>query len=215
MRIVFLTLFPEYFDGVIGTSILKRAQATKAVSFEVINIRDFATDSRKTTDDRPFGGGAGMVMKVEPIFAALEFVKTQNPTAKRLVLLTSAKGALFTQEVARSYTTYDELIIICGHYEGVDERVAQHLVDGEVRIGDFVLTGGEPAASVMADAVVRLLPGVLGNENSTKGESHDQPGILGYPQFTRPEEFNGWKVPQELLSGDHKKIVQWRETHRG
>lgn len=213
MKITLLTLFPEYFSGVLGSSILKRAADKNNISFEVVAIRDYATDKHQVTDDRPYGGGPGMVMKVEPIFNALAAHQPESKS-KHKTLLTSAKGRLFTQEVANEYAQLDSLTIICGHYEGVDERVAEHLVDEEVRIGDYVLTGGEPAAAVIADAVARLLPSVLGNELSNQNESHSQPGVMGFPQYTRPEEFNGWKVPELLLGGHAAKIEQWREDKK-
>ena len=215
MHIFILTIFPDYFTTPLGTSILKRAQTT-AVSYSVINLRDYATDSYKTTDDRPFGGGPGMVMKIEPIDLALKalFKEHQLDRQKCKVVLTSAKGTVFTQPTAMVYAQLDALIIICGHYEGVDERVAEHLIDEEVRIGDYVLTGGEPAALVMADAVTRLIPGVLGNEASNQGESHSQPGVMGYPQYTRPETYNDWSIPAVLMGGNHADIKKWREAQR-
>jgi tRNA (guanine37-N1)-methyltransferase len=240
MRISILTLFPEYFSGVFTASILKRAQEQTEVEYQVINIRDFATDIHSTTDDRPYGGGAGMVLKIEPIFKALRSLelldenaiskletaddavvtlsKVQKNLRKKddqsLVLLTSAKGTVLTQQVAREYAQYKHVVIICGHYEGIDERVAQFLVDGEISIGEYVLTGGEPAAAVLVDALVRLQPGVLGNSTSLEGESHDKPGTLGYPQYTRPEDFLGMRVPDTLLSGNHANIERWREENR-
>jgi len=221
MKLSILTLFPEFFDTPFQASILKRAQDTSAVEFNIVNIRDFATDKHKVTDDRPYGGGPGMVMKVDPIYLALESVLGVDPAAHRnqnrekglwstRVLLTSAKGRLFTQGSAQLYSKLEHLIILCGHYEGVDERVAEYLVDEEVRIGDYVLTGGEPAAVVIADAVSRLQPGVLGNEESIVGESHSVPGYMAHPQYTRPVEFKGWKVPDILLTGHHANITDWR-----
>jgi tRNA (guanine37-N1)-methyltransferase len=207
MTITILTLFPEFFISPLATSMMKRAVRAEAVTFNIIDIRDFASDKYQTTDDRPFGGGPGMVMKVEPIAAALASLQ-----GNKHVVLTSAKGKTFTQQTAETYSKTEHLVIICGHYEGVDERVAEHYVDEEVRIGDYVMTGGEPAALVMADAVTRLLPGVLGNEDSTTLESHTQSGLLGFPQYTRPEEYNGWKVPDVLMSGDHQKIAEWRRS---
>jgi tRNA (guanine37-N1)-methyltransferase len=227
MRVSILTLFPEYFSSVLSSSMLGRAVAKGLVEWQVVDIRAFATDKHQTTDDRPFGGGAGMVMKVEPIAAALSSVVgvTVEELAERVakrraggsvgderIFLTSAKGAAFTQATAQEWAGLQHLILICGHYEGVDERVAEHLCDGEVRIGDFVLTGGEPAAAVIADAVVRLLLGVLGNEESTQGESHSSPGFMSHPQYTRPEKFGEWEVPSVLLSGHQKRIEEWRKT---
>jgi tRNA (guanine37-N1)-methyltransferase len=213
MTIHILTIFPDFFSSAFGESILKRAQQKAAVTFNIVNIREFATDKHQTTDDRPYGGGPGMVMKLEPIHAALQSLGKTH--AARKTVLTSAKGQLFTQQKAQEWATLDELVIICGHYEGVDERVAEHLIDEEIRVGDYVLTGGEPAAVVMADAVTRLLPGVLGNEESNKDESHSIPGQMGFPQYTRPEEFMGWKVPELLLNGNHKEITSWRKKKRG
>lgn len=210
MKINVLTLFPEYFKTPFQESILGRAQENNLVDFNIVNIRDFALDKHKVTDDRPFGGGPGMVMKVEPIYNALKSLGLQKGQKNKLILLTSAKGDLFTQKNATSYSSLDELTIICGHYEGVDERVADHLADSEIRIGDYVLTGGEPAAVVISDAVIRLIPGVLGNEASNIDESHNQPGKFSHPQYTRPETFMDWSVPDVLLSGDHAKIEQWR-----
>lgn len=225
MKISILTLFPHFFESPLEESILKRAQNQSTIKFNLINIRDFATDKHKVTDDRPFGGGPGMVMKVEPIFKALMSLDALESSGERqgkrklddskVVVLTSAKGSLFTQESAQGFVSKDELIIICGHYEGVDERIAENLIDYEMRIGDFVITGGEPAALVIADAVARLIPGVLGNVESNQGESHDIPGQLGFPQFTRPEKFNDWPVPEVLLQGNHALITKWREDNRG
>ena len=226
MKLTILTLFPTFFDSPFQASILKRAQESQAVEFRVVDIRDSATDKHRVTDDRPDGGGAGMVVNVEPIYKALKDVLGEEPEGHRLrniqthawksrVILTSAKGKLFTQSSAQQYSKLEHLVIICGHYEGVDERVAEHLIDEEVRIGDYVLTGGEPAALVMADAVTRLLPDVLGNEESTVGESHSVPGFLAHPQYTRPEEFLGWKVPEVLLTGHHGQITEWRQHQAG
>lgn len=219
MKITILTTFPGYFSGPMTESIIKRAQdqglhgEKTPLTLQIINLREYTTDSHHTTDDRPYGGGAGMVMKVEPIYRALEQNNFLEKKDGRKVVLTSAKGRLFTQQVAQEYSQLDELVILCGHYEGVDQRVADHLVDEEVRIGDYVLTGGEPAAVAMVDAVTRLLPGVLGNEDSSVYESHHEPGYLEHPQYTRPEEFMGWKVPSILLQGDHKKIEEWKKEN--
>ncbi len=186
------------------------------MEIHILNIRDFTQDKHHTADDRPFGGGPGMVLKIEPIDLALQHCREQLVPAgsQPLVVLTSAKGIPFTQQQAVAWSKLQSIIVICGHYEGVDERVAQHLVDLEVRVGDFVLTGGEPAAAVMADAICRLLPGVVGNEDSTKRESHEQAGQMGFPQYTRPDSYKEWSVPAELLSGHHAQIKTWREAQR-
>lgn len=214
MTIHLLTTFPDYFTSSLATSILKRAQDKQLVKFNIINLRQFTTDKRQTTDDRPFGGGPGMVMQIEPIDRALSSLGLEKGQADSRIVLTSAKGHHFTQGVAQSYSQLQNLAIICGHYEGVDERVAEHLVDEEVRIGDYVLTGGEPAAVVMADAVTRLIPGVLGNQESNQDESHTQPGVMGYPVYTRPEVYRGWQVPSVLIGGDHQAISEWRSHQR-
>ena len=216
MHLTIFTIFPDYFTTPLQSSMLKRAQAAGSVQYSVVNIRDLSSDKHKITDDRPFGGGPGMVMLVEPIDKAIQEWRSKFPAEqfRTKVVLTSAKGRLFTQDVAREYAAVDALAVICGHYEGVDERVAQYLVDEEVRIGDYVLTGGEPAALVMADAVTRLLPGVLGNAESNKDESHAVPGQLGFPQYTRPAEYKGWKVPEVLLGGHHAEIEKWRAAQK-
>ncbi len=216
MTITILTLFPDFFTGPLNESILKRAQIKGLLKIKIINIRDFATDKHQTTDDRPFGGGPGMVMKVEPIYKALRSISTDKNLSKNSskIILTSAKGKLFNQQKAQDFSQLEDLIIICGHYEGVDERVAEHLADEEVRIGDYVLTGGEVAAAVITDAVSRLIPGVLGNDESNKEESHTSPGIMSYPQYTRPEMFNNWSVPPVLLTGDHDAIKKWRAENK-
>lgn len=215
MTVTILTLFPDFFTGPLHASILKRAQEKKIIKINLVNIRDFAQDKHQTTDDRPFGGGPGMVMKVEPIDLALQTLgvkKGQNSKTK--IILTSAKGKIFNQQLAQSYSQLERLVIICGHYEGVDERVADFLVDEEMRIGDFVLTGGEPAATVMVDTISRLVPGVLGNEESNLDESHTQLGTLGFPQYTRPEIYQDWLVPEILLTGDHEAIKKWRQEQK-
>lgn len=211
MKITILTLFPEYFDSILGISMIKRAQEKGIVEFAIVNIRDFAQDKHKLTDDRPFGGGPGMVMLVEPIDLALQSLGVATDGENSKIVLTSAKGKKFDQVLAREYANLEELVLICGHYEGVDERVAQNYIDEEVRIGDYVLTGGEPAVAVMLDAVTRLLPGVLGNEESILDESHSVPGKLGYPVYSRPANYKGMQVPEVLLSGDHQKIAEWRK----
>lgn len=222
-RVTVVTLFPNFFVSPLNQSILYRGTSAGLVEFQVIDIRDFAFDKHHVTDDRPYGGGPGMVMKVEPIYEALKSLDLVDKTGlkpmaqrpkKTQVILTSARGAVFSQVTAKQLVENQEVVFICGHYEGVDQRVADHLVDLELRIGDYVLTGGEAAALVMADAVTRLVPGVLGNEASLNDESHDVPGVLGYPQYTRPAEFNGWQVPEALQSGHHELIARWRQAQR-
>lgn len=214
MTIDIVTLFPEYFDGILRTSIVGKAVQSGAVTIQVHALREFGLGKHRLTDDRPYGGGPGMVLLVEPIHRALQHLGYQKGTAKECIALTSAQGPALTQQTAREWATLQRLCIVCGHYEGVDERVAQHLVDTEIRIGDYVLTGGEPAAAVITDAVTRLQGGVLGNEASLQGESHDIPGQLGYPQYSRPEVYESWEVPTVLLSGNHAAIAAHRENQR-
>lgn len=214
MIINILTIFPEFFDNILATSILKRATLAGAVEYRLINLRDFAQDKHQTTDDRPFGGGPGMVMMIEPIDLALKSLGLAKGQAGKKIILTSAKGQLFQQATAQDWSALTELSIICGHYEGVDERVAKYLIDEEVRIGDYVLTGGEIASGVMIDAVVRLLPGVLGNQDSNLNESHSQVGLAGQVQYTRPAQYGDWVVPEALLSGDPKKINAYKDQFR-
>ncbi len=212
MTINILTLFPQFFESPLKVSILGKAAQQKKVDFKLVNIRDFAQDKHQVTDLPPYGGGPGMVMKVEPIDRALASLKVKKGQPQQQIILTSAKGQLWQQQQAQQFSNLEQLTIICGHYEGVDERVAQHLVDQEIRIGDFVLTGGEPAALVIADSVARLISGVLGNEQSLVDESHTQPGQLAAPVYTRPENYQGWQVPTVLLSGNHQQIQAWREN---
>jgi tRNA (guanine37-N1)-methyltransferase len=219
MQIDILTLFPEICRAPLDESIMKRAQQNKVVDIRIHNLRDWTTDKHHVVDDAPFGGGQGMVMKPEPIFAAVEELqKTPNaerptPNAqlqKPKVILMSPAGLRFNQQVAKELSRESHLIIICGHYEGVDHRVIEHLVDLEISIGDYVLTNGALAAVVMVDAVVRLIPGVLGHEHSAADDSFSE-GLLEGPQYTRPAEFRGWKVPEILLSGNHAEIAAWRK----
>ncbi|MBI2060897.1 MAG: tRNA (guanosine(37)-N1)-methyltransferase TrmD [Nitrospirae bacterium] len=207
MRFDILTLFPGMFESYLRESILKRAQDGGKIEIGIWNIRDYSTDKHHTTDDSPFGGGAGMVLKPEPIADALEAVR-RNTGAGRTILL-SPRGCLFTQEIARRLASNSHLILLCGRYEGVDERVSTSLVDEEISIGDYVLSGGELAALVVLESVARLLPGVLG---AADGPLHDSftEGLLEHPQYTRPREFGGHSVPDVLLDGDHKKIEAWR-----
>ncbi len=207
MKFDILTLFPEMFSGPFSDSMLKIGQDKGLIGIDIHNIRDYAFDRHRTTDDYPYGGGAGMVMKVEPLAACLEAVRKAVPDSR--VILTSPRGRLFTQAVARELAAEESLTIICGRYEGVDERVSELFVDDEISLGDFVLTGGEPAAIVIVDAVARLIPGVLGSCESAADDSFSN-GLLEYPQYTRPAEFRGREVPPVLLSGNHGDIARWR-----
>ena len=245
MKFDIITIFPRIFDSYFNESIIKRAQKKKLIKIGVHDLRDFTSNKRRTVDDRPFGGGPGMILKVEPIYFAVQKLKTQNSklktTAKkskpkRRVILFSAKGKTMAQADVRRWAKYDQLILICGRYEGVDERVAEHIADEEISVGNYVLTGGEIPAMIVVDAVSRLVPGVLGKKESLEDESFNgclrtmdyglrskqnfkavvgsrlavDNNYLEYPQYTRPENFRRWKVPKVLLSGDHRKIRDWR-----
>ena len=207
LRIDILTLFPEMFDGFVSTSIVGRAISRELAEIHVTNIRDFATDSYGSVDDAPFGGGPGMVLKCQPVFDAVESVRKQGEAGK--VIMLTPQGRPFDQKTAARLAGEQRLILLAGHYEGFDERIRRHLADAEVSVGDFVLSGGEVAAMAVTDAVVRLLPGALGKDESTHEESFSD-GLLEYPQYTRPREFRGWSVPEILLNGDHAKIAAWR-----
>lgn len=207
MQIDVITIFPEMLDGFTGQSMMKRAAKAGHVAFRGLNLRDFTDDKHRTTDERPFGGGPGMVMKPEPIFKAVESVRTE----KSRVILMCPQGKPFTQRRAQELSGEEHLIFVCGHYEGVDERIREMLIDEEISIGDYVLTNGVLPAAVVIDAVVRLIPGVLGGEGAAEQESFSEP-LLEYPQYTRPPEFRGMKVPEELLSGDHAAIARWRRA---
>lgn len=216
MRFDLLSLFPETFESYFDASILKRAREDGKIKVGTWNIRDFAHDKHKTTDDTPYGGGAGMVMKPEPIFECVEAALAEGavPREKTRIILFSAKGKPFTQADARRFATeYDRLVLICGRYEGVDERVAEYLVDEELSVGEYVLTGGELPAMIVTDAVARLIPGVLGNAESAVTESHSEEGVLESPQYTKPEEYRGYRVPEVLLSGHHAEIDKWRREN--
>jgi tRNA (guanine37-N1)-methyltransferase len=211
MRIDILTLFPQMFDGLLNCSIIARARERGLVDIKLHDIRSYTHDKHHVVDDYPYGGGAGMVLKPEPIFEAVDFIKEdvgESAVAVPIILL-SAQGRLFNQIIARDLAGHKQLILICGHYEGVDERVAEYLVTDEISIGDYLLSGGEIAAMAVTDGVVRLLPGALGSEDSLMEESHVG-SLLEYPQYTRPETFRGWAVPPVLLSGDHGEIAKWR-----
>lgn len=209
MRIDVLTLFPEAVEPFFSTSIVGRARSKGTVSIHCTNIRDFATDRHRSVDDRPFGGGPGMVLMCGPLISAVEHIEAQDPQPITRVLLTP-QGEKLTQNIAQELAKLPRLLLICGHYEGYDERIRVALRPREISIGDYVLSGGESAAMVLVDSVVRLLPGALGDEQSALDESFSA-GLLEYPQYTRPREFRGLEVPDVLLSGDHKKIAQWRQ----
>ena len=205
MHFDLITLFPRILEGPLEESILKRARERGLVNIRIHNLRDFTHDKHRVVDDKPYGGGQGMLMKPEPIFEAVETLR--RPESR--VVLMSPQGAQFNQARARALALLPHLVIICGHYEGVDERVRQSLVDEEISIGDYVLTNGAVAAAVVVDAVTRLLPGVLGDEQSAHDDSFTD-GLLEYPQYTRPPEFRGMSVPEVLLSGNHEQIARWR-----
>ena len=242
MRFDLITIFPEFFAGPLDHGIVHRAKEAGIAEIHVQDLREFTKDRHRTVDDRPFGGGEGMVLKPEPLFEAVESLLGHGvgdaerrvlPEAGTTIVLMSAAGRLFTQETARRYAKLERLILICGRYEGVDERVAEYLATEEISIGDFVLSGGELPAAIVVDAVTRLLPGALGNEASTQNESFSQPGdlsdqlrlaagnsgysplatrhrLLDFPHYTRPAEYRGWKVPDVLISGHHAEVAKWR-----
>lgn len=208
MKIDVLTLFPDMFSGVFGQSILKKAEERQIVTYNVYNFREFSKDKHQKVDDYPYGGGAGMVLTPQPIFDAVADI-TKDGTSKPRIILMCPQGERYTQSKAEELAKEDHLIFICGHYEGYDERIREYLVTDEISIGDYVLTGGELASMVIIDSVVRLLPGVLGNESSAPCDSYSS-GLLEHPHYTRPADFNGMMVPEALLSGNHKKIEEWR-----
>jgi tRNA (guanine37-N1)-methyltransferase len=211
MRIDILTIFPKMFQAVLNESIIKRAQAKGKVSIFIHNLRNFSPDSHRKVDDRPFGGGPGMVMRPEPIFNAIEHISSRARSQKPKVILLSPRGIRFNQKISRRLLRYKHLILICGHYEGIDERIRRFLVDEEISIGDYVLTGGELPAMVIVDCIIRMIPGVLGEKKSLQFESFEG-NLLEYPQYTRPARYKGMRVPAVLLSGDHNKIEQWRQS---
>jgi tRNA (guanine37-N1)-methyltransferase len=231
MQFDLITIFPEFFVGPLEHGIVRRAKEAEIVKIHVQDLREFTKDRHRTVDDRPFGGGEGMVLKPEPLFQAVEKLLGHNvgdseeqvgPEPGTAILLMSAAGKLFTQETARRYAKLDRLILICGRYEGVDERVAEHLATEEVCMGDYVLSGGELPAAIVVDAVTRLLPGALGNEASTQNESFSESIgssvkitagaglLLDFPHYTRPAEYRGWKVPKVLIGGNHTEVAKWR-----
>jgi tRNA (guanine37-N1)-methyltransferase len=211
-----LTIFPEFFHGPFDHGIIQKARQSGRIEIRVHDLRQWTRDRHRTVDDRPFGGGEGMVLKPEPLFEAVESIWPRHGSEERSpdqrVILLSAQGRVFDQARARELAAARELLLICGRYEGVDERVAAHLADEEVSIGDFVLSGGELAAAVVIDTVARLQEGVLGNKDSAANESFGEEGLLDCPQYTRPAEFRGWKVPETLLNGNHEEIRKWRRN---
>ncbi len=206
IRFDILSLFPEMFDSPLNSSLLKKARERKIIEVNLIDIRTFAEDKHRMADDYPYGGGSGMVMKVEPVAKALDSLDLLEGIP---IILMTPQGEPFSQEIAGELSSHSRLAVICGHYEGVDERIREHLATREISIGDYILTGGELPAMVLIDAVARLIPGVLGNEESARGDSFSG-GVLEYPQYTRPPEFRGWRIPDVLLSGHHAEIEKWR-----
>ncbi len=209
MKFHVLTIFPEFFRGPFEHGVIQRARESGLIEIAIHDLRNWTYDRHRTVDDRPFGGGEGMLLKAGPIFEAVESIWPAKSAGQKVVLM-SAQGRKFDQAVAREYSKLDEILLICGRYEGVDERVAEHLADDEVSIGDYVLSGGELAAAVVVDAVARLKDGVLGNQQSAVSESFEN-GLLDCPQWTRPAEFRGWSVPEVLIGGNHEQIRLWRE----
>ena len=212
MKIDILTLFPKMFEGPFRESIIKRAQDKSLVEIKIHNLRKWGLDDRRTVDDRPYGGGSGMILRIDVIDAAISDLRSKIKDLKSKIILLDATGEKFNQQKAIQLSKLEHLILIAGHYEGVDHRVHEHLVDEVISIGDYVLTGGELPAMVVIDSIVRLIPGVVGKEASIVEESHSKPGYLEYSQYTRPEEYKGWRVPEVLLSGNHKKIKNWRQA---
>ncbi|HZJ41217.1 MAG TPA: tRNA (guanosine(37)-N1)-methyltransferase TrmD [Candidatus Saccharimonadales bacterium] len=220
MKFQIITIFPDIFTSYFDESIIKRAENKKLIDFKIHNLRDWTTDKHRTVDDTPYGGGAGMLMKIEPLYKALKDINKKSakikPTKRKIILL-SASGKKWNQKLAQKYSKLEEVVFVCGRYEGVDARIKK-FIDEEISIGEYVLTGGELPAMVMIDSITRLLPGVLGNKTSVIEESHSEEGLAEYPQYTRPEifEMGGKKlrVPKILLSGDHKKIEDWRKEQQ-
>lgn len=210
MKVDILTLFPEMFKGPFSESIIKRAQEKSLVEINIHNLRDWAKDKHKMVDDKPYGGGTGMVLRVDVVDNAVTNLKSQTPKIKQKIILLSPQGKKFNQQKAKDLSSLDHIIMIAGHYEGFDERIREHLIDEEISIGNYVLTGGEIPAMAVVDAVVRLLPGVLGKKESLKNETHSKPGVKKHPVYTRPENFKSWSVPEVLLSGNHAEIEKWR-----
>ncbi|HSR06161.1 MAG TPA: tRNA (guanosine(37)-N1)-methyltransferase TrmD [Bryobacteraceae bacterium] len=211
MKFHIVTIFPEFFRGPFEHGVIQKAREAGLIEIHVHDLRTWTYDRHRTVDDRPFGGGEGMLLKAGPIFEAVEAIWSERSEGSKVILL-SAQGKKFDQAKARGFSGLKELLLICGRYEGVDERVAEHLADEELSIGDYVLSGGELAAAVVVDAVARLQAGVLGNETSSVDESFSEEGLLDWPQYTRPAEFRGWKVPEVLIGGNHEEIRKWRKS---
>ncbi len=211
MKFHIVTIFPEFFRGPFEHGVIQKAREAGLIEIQVHDLRTWTYDRHRTVDDRPFGGGEGMLLKAAPIFEAVEAIWPERGEGSKVVLL-SAQGEKFDQAKAREFSGLKELLLICGRYEGVDERVAEHLADEELSIGDYVLSGGELAAAVVVDAVARLQAGVLGNETSSVDESFGEAGLLDWPQYTRPAEFRGWKVPEVLVGGNHEEVRKWRRN---
>ena len=211
MKFHIVTIFPEFFRGPFEHGVVQKAREAGLIEIHVHDLRTWTYDRHRTVDDRPFGGGEGMLLKAGPIFEAVEAIWPERSEGSSVILL-SAQGKKFDQAKAREFAGLNELLLICGRYEGVDERVAEHLADEEISIGDYVLSGGELAAAVVVDAVARLREGVLGNETSIVDESFGEDGLLDWPQYTRPAEFRGWKVPDVLIGGNHEEIRKWRRN---
>ena len=211
MRFHIITIFPDFFLGPFRHGVIGRAQADGRLDIQIHDLRNWTYDRHRTVDDRPFGGGEGMLLKPQPLFEAVEAILPERTSQQRAILL-SAQGRLFNQSLAREMAALDDLLMVCGRYEGVDERVAEYLVDDEISVGNFVLSGGELAAAIIVDSIGRLLPGVLGNQDSTRNESFSEENqdLLDCPQYTRPADFRGWKVPEVLLGGNHEEIKRWR-----
>ncbi|MBU2635433.1 tRNA (guanosine(37)-N1)-methyltransferase TrmD [Patescibacteria group bacterium] len=219
MNFDIITIFPEIFNSYFSESLISRGQRKKLIKVNIHNLRDWTSDKHKTVDDKPFGGGIGMVMKIEPIYRAVKHLKEpssfkkRNSVPLRKVVLFTPRGKKFNQRMAYQFSKLDQLILICGRYEGVDERVAKHIVDIELSIGDYDLMGGELPAMVVIETIARLVPGILGKEQLLKERVTKQKGFIEYVQYTRPEVFNKWRVPKVLMSGNHKKIEEWRKKH--
>ena len=209
-----VTIFPEIFDSYFKESLIKRALDKRLIKINIHNLRKWTKDRHHTVDDKPFGGGLGMVMKVEPIYRAITALRRKEKSEKRKIILFSPGAPKFNQRMAYRFSKLDQLILICGRYEGVDERVAKHIADEEISIGDYVLMGGEIPAMAVVETISRLIPGVIGKAQLLKERITDSKGFIEYPQYTRPDDFRGWKVPKVLLSGHHKKIDEWRKSHQ-